>query len=147
MAKVMVIDDDPAIIEVIEIMLSLDGYVAAHASDSSGALERVRQEAPDLILLDLMMPSVDGWQVLAALRRDRETQDIPVVMLTARADLEQMIDDPARLGLADFVVKPFDFESLTSAVRKGLSALVSQVGLIASPASGHCKLQQPERRC
>ncbi|MBI2863276.1 MAG: response regulator [Chloroflexi bacterium] len=122
MAKVMVIDDDPGIIEVVEVMLSLDGHAAAHSQDSSAALERVRQEAPDLILLDLMMPFVDGWQVLAALRRDRQTQAIPVVMLTARADLEQAKINPAGWGLADFVVKPFDFESLSNAIRKGLSA-------------------------
>lgn len=93
--------------------------MVAEAADGSEALEQVRRERPSLVLLDVMMPGVDGWRVAEQLAADDETSDIPVVFLSARAAREDRLH-AQELGAVGYVVKPFDPVELAGTVREVL---------------------------
>jgi DNA-binding response OmpR family regulator len=84
--KVLVIEDDDSISNVVELNLRLDGYEVYLAADGEEGLSMVEEVEPDLVILDVMMPKIDGWEVLMRLRQQPETRDIPVIMLTAMGD-------------------------------------------------------------
>ncbi len=107
-ATVLVVEDDPRTREVVGAFLAAQGYDVVEAQDGVEALERVRGHAVDVVLLDLMLPKLDGWAVLAALRR---TSAVPVVVITARDRVEERVRG-LRMGADDYVVKPFDLEEL-----------------------------------
>ena len=116
---VLVVDDEGSIRTICRVNLETDGMTVVEASDGREALERVRRQLPDLVLLDVMMPDIDGWQVAAKLAADPATRDIPAIFLSARAAVE----DKARaqeLGAVDYIVKPFDPVSLGATVRDTL---------------------------
>jgi two-component system, OmpR family, copper resistance phosphate regulon response regulator CusR len=107
LARVLVIDDEAPIRLLCRVNLETAGMQVREAEDGAAGLAAVRAERPDVILLDVMMPGMDGWQVMEALRGDEATRDIPIVFLTARAELR----DQARgleLGGFDYVTKPFN---------------------------------------
>lgn len=104
MTRVLVVDDDPTVAEVVLAYLRRDGIDAAHAADGIAALESARRVPPDLVVLDLMLPGIDGLEVCRRLRADRP--DLPVVMLTARGTEEDRIAG-LEVGADDYVVKPF----------------------------------------
>jgi DNA-binding response OmpR family regulator len=107
LTRVLVIDDEAPIRLLCRVNLEAAGMEVREAGDGLAGLEAAREEPPDVILLDVMMPGMDGWQVLEALFEDPQTQDIPIVFLTARAELR----DQARgleLGGVDYVTKPFN---------------------------------------
>ena len=109
--RVVVADDDPDIVDILVFNLSAAGYEVASAADGVAALELVGASRPDLVVLDIMMPKMDGLEVLAALKAEPETKEIPVVMLTARAsdsDLWEGWD----AGADYYITKPFDLEEL-----------------------------------
>jgi CheY-like chemotaxis protein len=103
----MAVDDDPVIRGLLEVNLEMEGHEVVTAVDGQDALDKVRAQAPDLILLDVMMPNVDGWQVAAALKGDPQFKDIPVVFLSARA-MEADVRKGTELGVESYVTKPFD---------------------------------------
>jgi DNA-binding response OmpR family regulator len=106
-ARVLVIDDEGPIRLLCRVNLEAAGMVVHEAPDGLSGLEVAQREIPDVILLDVMMPGMDGWAVFSALIEDERTAKIPVVFLTARAELR----DQARgleLGGVDYVTKPFD---------------------------------------
>ncbi len=106
-ARVLVIDDEGPIRLLCRVNLEAAGMVVYEAEDGVTGLEGARRETPDVILLDVMMPGMDGWEVFGELLEDERTANIPVVFLTARAELR----DQARgleLGGVDYVTKPFD---------------------------------------
>jgi DNA-binding response OmpR family regulator len=106
-ARVLVIDDEGPIRLLCRVNLEAAGMVVYEAEDGVTGLEVARRETPDVILLDVMMPGMDGWDVFGELLEDQRTANIPVVFLTARAELR----DQARgleLGGIDYVTKPFD---------------------------------------
>lgn len=107
MARVMACDDDHVIRGLLEVNLEMEGYDVVTASDGQDALDKVRQEPPDLILLDVMMPNLNGWQVAEALQADEATRHIPIVFLSARA-MEADVQRGKGLGAASYVTKPFD---------------------------------------
>lgn len=107
MARVMAVDDDPVIRGLLEVNLEMEGHVVVTAVDGRDALDKVHADPPDLILLDVMMPNVNGWQVAEALKADASTRDIPVVFLSARA-MEADIRKGTELGVQSYVTKPFD---------------------------------------
>ena len=117
--KLLVVDDAPDLVLLCRINLERAGYEVLSAGDGREALTAIRAKHPDLVLLDLMMPEVDGWEVLAVLRADPLTKDLPVVLLTAKAhDSDQLAAWQA--GATDYIVKPFTPESLVAAVRDAL---------------------------
>jgi len=106
-ARVLVIDDEGPIRLLCRVNLEAAGMVVHEAENGATGLEVARRELPDVILLDVMMPGMDGWDVFGALNKDERTAHIPIVFLTARAELR----DQARgleLGGVDYVTKPFD---------------------------------------
>jgi DNA-binding response OmpR family regulator len=118
--KVLVIDDEAPIRLLCRVNLEAEGVEVLEAPDGPTGLQIARASAPDAILLDVMMPGLDGWAVAEELVNDASTQDIPIVFLTARAELR----DRARgleLGGVDYVTKPFNPVELASLVRNLLA--------------------------
>lgn len=113
---ILVVDDEPRMTRFIRMNLELDGYRVIEAHDGLEALERVRTNLPDLVVLDVMMPELDGFETLEMLR---EVSDVPVIMLTVRADEEDKVRG-LDLGADDYVTKPFGARELTSRVRAAL---------------------------
>ena len=113
---VLLVDDERSIRTICRVNLEGDGFAVA---DGSEALDQVRQSRPSLVLLDVMMPGVDGWSVAEQLASDDETRDIPVVFLSARAAHEDRVH-AQELGAVGYVVKPFDPLQLAETVREVL---------------------------
>ena len=116
---VLLVDDEPSIRTICRVNLEGDGLAVSEASDGSEALEQVRRARPSLVLLDVMMPGVDGWSVAEQLATDDKTRDIPVVFLSARAAYEDRLR-AQQLGAVGYVVKPFDPLQLSGIVREVL---------------------------
>lgn len=113
MKTVLVVDDEPKIVQIARDFLERGGFAVLTASDGSSALSLVRTARPDLIVLDLALPGVDGLDVTRALRKD---SDVPIIMLTARADeADRLIG--LELGADDYIVKPFSPKELVARVR------------------------------
>lgn len=116
MFKVLIIDDDVAINELIRVNLSLSGYDTIQANDGETGFALVKQEKPNLIILDIMMPNVDGFTVAQRIRQNESTREIPILMLTALSELENKVKG-FNLGVDDYLVKPFEIEELKVRVR------------------------------
>ncbi len=113
MTNVLIVDDEPAIVELVQLYLHKEGFETVAAYDGIEALVAVRREAPDLIILDLMLPELDGWEVC---RRLRQEMDIPIIMLTARGeDVDKIVG--LELGADDYVTKPFNPRELVARVK------------------------------
>lgn len=111
MAKILVVDDDLAINELIKINLELAGYSVLTAFDGNKGYALAKQENPDLIVLDVMMPEVDGYTVAKRIRENEDTKDIPILMLTALNMLQNKVQG-FNIGVDDYLVKPFEMEEL-----------------------------------
>ncbi len=114
--RILLIEDDPAISNVVELNLRLDNYEVFLAADGEEGLKMVEEVDPDLVILDVMMPKIDGWQVLMQLKSDDKTRDLPVIMLTAIDD-EQSKVIGLRGGADDYVPKPFSPLELAARVK------------------------------
>ena len=115
-AKVLVVDDEPDALELIDYNLRGAGYQVFTAANGTRAMELAQRHLPDLIILDLMLPEIDGIEVCKILRRNTETQDIPIIMLTAKADeIDRVIG--LEVGADDYVTKPFSPRELTLRVK------------------------------
>lgn len=117
--RILIVDDQPDIRLMCRVNLHLEGYEVIEAVDGESGLAAVREHRPDLVLLDVMMPGVDGWQVLETLKADPQTHDIPVVLLTARVQREDEIRGWSS-GAADYLSKPFNPSTLTDVVHRTL---------------------------
>ena len=115
MATVMVVDDNPTMVEMLSIALNIFGHNALTAYSGEEALERIPSEAPDLVLLDLTMPGIDGYETLRRLRAIPDGQDLPVFVITAAAemDLEQHV---LLAGASGLLRKPIQMETLADLV-------------------------------
>jgi len=117
---VVCIEDEPEMIDLVKLILGRKGFELVGAVGGREGLETVRQLKPDLVLLDLMMPDMDGWEVYQKMKTDEELKDIPVIVVTAKA---QSIDKVLGLHIAkveDYVTKPFGPQELLQAVNKVL---------------------------
>ena len=122
MTRVLVIDDEAPIRLLCRVNLEAEGMAVLEAADGPSGLETARREHPDVILLDVMMPGLDGWRVAEELLDDASTQEIPIVFLTARAEFR----DRARgldIGGIDYITKPFNPVELAPLVRELLDRL------------------------
>jgi len=121
--RVVCIEDEPEMIDLVRLILGRKGFYVIGANGGIDGLETVRREKPDLILLDLMMPDMDGWEVYQQIKSDPQLRNIPVVVVTAKA---QSIDKVLGLHIAkvdDYITKPFGPQELLESVEKilGLS--------------------------
>jgi DNA-binding response OmpR family regulator len=112
---ILVVDDEAKISQIVMAYLQRDGYRVLRAENGRVALDFARAERPDLVILDLMLPEVSGWDVCRALRRDPKTAELPIIMLTARDEVADRIVG-LELGADDYVVKPFDPKELVARV-------------------------------
>jgi phosphate regulon transcriptional regulator PhoB len=116
MPKILVVDDEPDAIELIKFNLKSAGYDVATAADGDEALKKARALLPDLIVLDVMLPEVDGLEVCKILRRDARVSAIPIIMLTAKAaEIDRVLG--LELGADDYVTKPFSPRELIARVK------------------------------
>ena len=116
MAKILVVDDDTAINELIKVNLELAYYQVITALDGNKGYALAKQELPDLIILDVMMPEVDGYTVAKRIRENESTKDIPILMLTALGMLQNKVEG-FNIGVDDYLVKPFEMEELLVRVK------------------------------
>jgi DNA-binding response OmpR family regulator len=116
MKKALVVEDDPDIVELLAHYLKAEGFAVDTLGDGRKALDRIRLETYDLLVLDLQLPGLDGLSLCAEVRRDKRTRDVPVVMLTARGDEADRIVG-LEMGADDYVVKPFSPKELVARVR------------------------------
>jgi CheY-like chemotaxis protein len=112
---ILAVDDDPAILDLIAELLGYEGYPVITTGEGSVAVAMARANPPALILLDLMMPQMSGWQVVAALRITPQTRVIPVVLLSARRDLPAAAQE---LEINSFLEKPFELDALLNIVKQ-----------------------------
>lgn len=116
MSKILVIDDDKAINELVKVNLELGGYDVISAYDGTKGFALAKQEEPDLVVLDVMMPDVDGYTVAKRIRENTSTKNTPILMLTALGMLENKVKG-FDIGVDDYLVKPFEMEELKVRVR------------------------------
>lgn len=118
-AKILVVDDEPDAIELVQFNLAAAGYRVATAACGVEALRKIRSFAPDLVVLDLMLPEMDGLEVCKTLRKNPETASLPIIMLTAKAaEIDRVVG--LELGANDYVTKPFSPRELVLRVKKQL---------------------------
>jgi two-component system response regulator VicR len=119
---IVYIEDEPEMIDLVRLILSRKGYQVVGATGGREGLDVVRQHVPDLVLLDLMMPDIDGWDVYQQIRADETTKHIPVIVVTAKA---QNIDKVLGLHIAkvnDYISKPFSPQELVNSIEQVMLA-------------------------
>jgi len=119
--RLVYIEDEEEMIDLVRLILSRRGFEVLGANGGRQGLDMVRKEHPDLVLLDLMMPDMDGWDVYQQMKADDSTREIPVIVVTAKA---QSIDKVLGLHIAkveDYIAKPFSPQELTDSVEKVLA--------------------------
>ena len=117
---ILCVEDEPEMIDLIRLILGRRGFEVKGATGGVEGLKMIREEHPDLVLLDLMMPDMDGWEVYQQIKADEKTRDIPVIVVTAKA---QSIDKVLGLHIAkvdDYIAKPFSPQDLLNSVEKVL---------------------------
>jgi DNA-binding response OmpR family regulator len=114
--KILVVDDEPDVISLLTLVLKSQGYDVISAGDGKEALEKARGESPDLILLDVMLPRMDGYKVARMLKFDEKYRHIPIIMLTARIQ-DRDKQTGLEMGVNDYLTKPFDTNVLLEKVK------------------------------
>lgn len=114
--KIMVVDDDPATVMIVKAVLTTHGFDVATAHSGRDCLDKVKNEKLDLILLDIMMPKMDGWETLRKLKKNKITDTTPVVMLTVKEDVGETPD--LKDVISDYITKPFSKTDLIKRVKK-----------------------------
>jgi two-component system alkaline phosphatase synthesis response regulator PhoP/two-component system response regulator VicR len=115
--KILVCDDERSIVRLIQVNLERQGWNVVTAYDGKEGLEKIRSEKPQIIVLDVMMPYMDGFEVLKTLRRDPETQNLPVVMLTAKAQ-DKDVFEGYHFGADVYLTKPFNPMELVTFIKR-----------------------------
>lgn len=120
MARILVVDDEPDVVDIVSIRLERDGHTVLGAADGRAGLDMAMHEKPDLIILDLMMPGLDGYEVLYQMRHNPITEDASVILLTARSDFPSIYKGWDK-GADNYVTKPFDVDRLAEMVQQALA--------------------------
>jgi DNA-binding response OmpR family regulator len=123
-AQIMVVDDDPDTVSILARHLQREGYAAIEAVSGLDCLRILGEQTADVILLDLMMPEMDGFAVCRALKQNPKTAEIPIIMITARDDLDARAEG-MRLGVSDFLAKPVFRRQLANRIRAQLEAIAA----------------------
>ncbi|GAI80988.1 unnamed protein product, partial [marine sediment metagenome] len=140
MAKILLVDDDPNTLEALSVVLEDEGYRILMASNGEEALDQIKKEKPEVVLLDVRMPGMDGVE---ALRRTREaSKTTSVIMMTAYVGMEGVVE-AVRLGAYDYVSKPLDLERVKIAVKRAIEAqeLAKEVRVLRSSMKDEYKLK------
>jgi CheY-like chemotaxis protein len=119
--KILVVDDEKINVDFFEVMLGKLGFDVETAYDGEEALKRVKVFEPDIILLDLLMPKLSGFELTKILKEDKETKHIPIIILTAIDDIKEKVD-MLELGIDDYITKPFNFIEILARIRNILRA-------------------------
>ncbi len=114
---ILIVDDEPQLAGFVKMRLEANNYDVILASDGVEGLKKVREEKPDIILLDIQMPNLNGFSMLTKLRDNSETRSVPVIMLTAK-DTPDSIARALEIGANDYIVKPFDSKVLLEKIKK-----------------------------
>ncbi len=125
--KILVVDDEPPIVRLMEFILARQGHEMLIAVNGQEALDKVRAHQPDLVLLDIMMPRIDGYEVARTLRADPATATLPIIMLSAKAQ-EEDIQKGINVGVDEYITKPFSPEQLVGVVGDYLSRVPGKTG-------------------
>ncbi|MFQ5613443.1 MAG: response regulator [Anaerolineae bacterium] len=126
MAEVLCIDDEPGVVELVELVLQNEGITVRGAYNGADGLAAIRERRPDAILLDIMMPDIDGWDLFKAIKADEALRDIPVIILTATARGQGSFDEiiaRERAGVDDYITKPFTPSGLRTCLRRVLQSV------------------------
>ncbi len=124
-STILIVDDNPLNLKMLRVILKNEEYSCLEASDGVQAIQIAKNEKPDLILLDIMMPRMDGYQVCQTLKREEETANIPVIFLTSKTDAEGIVHG-FEVGASDYVTRPFNRIELLARIKTHLSLKQSQ---------------------
>lgn len=137
MAKILLVDDDPLLVRMYQKKMENDGYEVETANDGDMALEKVAKFKPDLILLDIMMPNVNGYEVLTQLKKTKGTAKIPVILLTNVGSSDEDVEKGMELGAVAYLVKAGNRPSaIVSKVKEILGGYVREVPKVKSQIQG-----------
>ena len=119
MKKILIVDDEADIIEILQFVLEAEGFECITAFDGEEGLKLAREIHPDLIILDVMMPKINGYKISRLLKYDNKYKDIPIIMVTARSQLEdKMIGEET--GVNEYITKPFELDAIVKKVEEYL---------------------------
>ncbi|TMQ69308.1 MAG: response regulator transcription factor [Candidatus Eisenbacteria bacterium] len=117
--RILVVDDEPDLVAVLRMGLQMEGFEVLEAADGAEGLRRAREEKPDLLLLDLMLPKMDGYQVCRSLKFDSRYKSLPILILSARpGDQDKRL--ALEMGADEFIRKPYDLKDLVTRIRQRL---------------------------
>lgn len=119
--RILLVDDEPDLVQMVSVRLKAAGYEVTTAYDGQEALEKVKESRPDLMILDLMLPKLDGYKVCRLLKFDERTRDIPVLIFTARAQVED-VTLATECGADAYLTKPFEAKVLLAKLQELLAA-------------------------
>lgn len=128
MAKILIVDDDTVIVQMMKQVLQEEGFTAVSALEPLRVYDAAKRERPDVILLDIMMPYLDGWDELQLLHVDPETSDIPVVFVTAKHGEFDQLPPERRQEFFDYLYKPFELDDLIDKVRAAVASRGRRAG-------------------
>ena len=128
MARILVVDDQEDILQTTAIILRKDRHEVVTASDGLQAIDAVRAGRPDLILLDIEMPRMDGWETLRLLRLEETTRNVPVAMFTILFDVKEKIR-ALKYGAQEYITKPFEMDDLLTRIQRILTEAASKRGV------------------
>lgn len=120
-ARILCIEDEPDMVDLMRLLLTRKGYEFLGARGGRDGLQIAQEQQPDLILLDIMMPDMDGWQVYQTLRKDERTASIPVIVVTARAKTDEQLRALREAKVDDYITKPFGPAQLLESIEKNLN--------------------------
>jgi DNA-binding response OmpR family regulator len=121
MERILAVDDDPLVTKLVKINLELNDYIVDEAWDGDSAVKILEKNAPDLLVLDLMMPRMDGWDILKMVREREDLKDLPIILLTAKVHDEDLIRG-WEMGADDYITKPFNPIRLSDHVKAVLAS-------------------------
>jgi DNA-binding response OmpR family regulator len=119
-ADILSIDDEPGMLELIQLVVKKQGLTVQGASSGEQGLSIMRESPPRLVLLDIMMPEMDGWDVYKQMKEDDNLKDIPVIIVTARKSSLEEIIARTRAGVDEYIIKPFSPSRLREVIQKAL---------------------------
>jgi two-component system alkaline phosphatase synthesis response regulator PhoP len=137
--KILVVDDEAHIRELVRFNLEKEGFQVAEVVDGATALKAVRAEKPDLVILDLMLPVIDGLEICRTLKKDTETQGIPVIMLTAKAEeIDKILG--LEMGADDYLTKPFSPRELVARIKAVMRRVKREPGVEGELTIGNLRI-------